>query len=77
MKKNVIQSKICQFKAKIGNSQIDLEVKGSGGHASRCEIIIKGGLNLNFHVVIKVAIQPQYLAALTAVLSTVGGVIPR
>ena len=43
--------------------------------ASRCENIIKGGLNLNFHMVIKVAIQPQYLAALTAVLSTVGGAL--
>ena len=44
---------------------------GLGGHASRCENIIKGGLNLNFHMVIKVAIQPQYLAALMAVLTTV------
>ena len=59
--------------SEIGIFQIDLEVMGLGGHASRCENIIKGGLNLNFHMVIKVAIQPQYLATLTAILSTVRG----
>ena len=57
--------------SEIGIFQIDIEVRGLGGHASRCENTIKRGLNLNFHMVIKVAIQPQYLATLTAVLSTV------
>ena len=47
------------FKAKIGNFEINLEVKGGPGPCSRCQIIIKIGLKLNFFMVSNGPRPPQ------------------
>ena len=52
------------FKLKLGNFKINLRAKGGPGHTSRCQNIIKEGLNLTLHMVIRVARPPQFLATL-------------
>ena len=48
-----------------------------GRLATLVEGIINIGLNFTFHMVTKVASHPQFLAGLTAKLSTVGGGVTR
>ena len=63
------------FYAKNGKIQIDLEVRGGPGGLFHGQSIIKIGLNFHFLGVSKLPSRSQKLAALTAALSTVGGVI--
>ena len=57
-------------------SEAKIRAKGSGGHTSRCQVTIENGLNLTFHVVIKVASRPKFLAMLTGKQSTVPPLTP-
>ena len=50
---------------------IELRDTGAAGHTSRHKVIIKVGINVTFHMVIRVASRSQFLAELMAKLSTV------
>ena len=52
---------------------IELRGMGAAGHTSRHKDIIKVGINITFHMVLRVASRSQFLAGLMAKLSIVGG----
>ena len=55
----------------LSNFLIELRGTGAAGHTSRRKNIIKVGINITFHMVIRVASRFQFLAGLVAKLSIV------
>ena len=55
----------------VANFLIELRGTGVVGHTSRHKDIIKVGINITFHMVLRVASRSQFLAGLMAKLSIV------